>query len=179
MTSSRYRVNSIPSCIQINHGENGKPEGNNRKELQQPDPSAKPSTRIALKGEEDQEVAPTQGQKQQDRFGVDQHHAEMAALELSRSLPHSGQKTVDGPRVEIDCLPGQQLVHQCPRTSHQAVPQKRPQGYPTVAFQERGRRGRIMMMLPRTLFICNLYEKNQDAGCSLGWPLVKSSKQIS
>ena len=58
-TSCPYKVNSNVFFIQINHRKDGKLEGNNRKELQQPDSSAKPSTRIALKREENQEGAPT------------------------------------------------------------------------------------------------------------------------
>lgn len=69
----------------------------------------------------------------------------MAALELPRPVPHAGQEAGDGEGVEADRVPGEQLVHQRPRKSHQAVPEEGSQGEPAGAVQERGGGGVIMI----------------------------------
>ncbi len=68
----------------------------------------------------------------------------MAARELPRSIPNPGQETRNGKRIKIDCISGQQLVHQRSVESHKTVFEEGSQVGPTFDVKERG--GRLIMI---------------------------------
>ena len=68
----------------------------------------------------------------------------MVARELPRPIPNPGQETRNGKRIKIDCIPGQQLVHQRSVESHKTVFEEGSQVGPTFDVKERG--GRLIMI---------------------------------
>jgi hypothetical protein len=68
----------------------------------------------------------------------------MAARELPRPIPNPGQETRNGKRIKIDCISGQQLVHQRSVESHKTVFEEGSQVGSTFDVKERG--GRLIMI---------------------------------
>ena len=110
-TSLLFKVSSRYASTQINYGKDVQFESFDREECRKFGPSAEQTQRRNRKGEEDQKRTPEEGQEQQNPTLVDQHHAEVASLELPWPIPHPSQEAGDGKGVKTNRLPGEQLVH--------------------------------------------------------------------